>query len=547
MGQATGVCKLIALFFGLVMVAAACGGDDATEDSSSTDTEETTAVEESDSDSDEGAEDADSDGTEEGTDEGTEEQASPNGVFRFSAELAPPGWDPHLDGRNAVMTYYQAVYDGLVNTAPDGSIVEGLATEWEISATEARFTLREGVTFHDGTPFDAEAVKYNVEKVQSNPGINALVLGTIDEVVVESPTEVTFALSQPDPDLLTNLGLMPGLMLSPNVAPEDVAAGTPAGTGPYMLESNTEDRVVLTPNPDFWDPSQQGLEGIEYITLPDDSARINALTTGEADAVTLRAGQVAAAEDAGFAIAETLANVMVFVVSDVGGETLPELGDERVRQALAHAIDRDVWTEAVNQGRGAPADQLFASDSPFYVDDFEGFEYDPERSKELLEEAGVTDLVIPTAAWGPFSVGAQVLQQFFADIGVTLEISETAPGGDVAAIQSFESLVGQAPTPDAHPDQVYGRYFAPTAPANPSGATIDGLDDARDAAAAATDEAASAEGYHEMLDLAYGGAWIVPIHTNPSIVAYDAESYPSLEGLERRVLGVNLRELTLAD
>ncbi len=542
--------KTAAVGLALAVLAAACGGSDDADgtpgdtsvDSGSTPADDTDTP-------DTQAPDSETDGTDaDGTtapDDGSE-AATPNGDFVYSVELPVPGWDPHGEGRNAVMAYYQAPYDGLVNTAPDGSIVPALATEWDISETEAVFTLREGVTFHDGTPFDADAVKYNIEKVQGTPGANAIKLSAITDVQVVSDTEVVFVLDRSAPDLLTNLGLMAGLMLSPNVSPDDVAAGTPAGTGPYMIESFTEDRTLMVPFADFWDPSQQGLESVEYLSLPDDSARLNALSTGVADAVSLRPNQIEGAESAGLEVTEAVANVMGFVVNDVNGQTEPALGDERVRQALAHAIDRDAWTTAVNRGLGAPVFQIFADDSPFHVDDFDGFEYDPDRARELLAEAGVTDLVITTSGSGPFSVGAQVLQQLFADVGVTLEIVEVPPGGDIAAVQAFEVLAGQAPTPDSHPEQVYARFFAPMAASNPTGATVDGFEEARQAALAAGDDDASAEGYREMMRIAYESAWYVPIHTNPSLIGFDAEEYPGLTALDRRVLGVNLRELTAA-
>lgn len=535
----------LALLFALLLVAAGCGSSGNTTDESA----ETTVAAPGDESTSEDSSGDDSTAESGDSDEavGDGDVAEPNGAFVFSAELPVPGWDPHGESRNATMTYYQAAFDGLVNLDNDGGVVPALATDWEITPSEARFFLREGVTFHDGTPFDAEAVVYNIEKVQATPGLNAIALSSIDSVDVVSATEVVFVLTQPDPDLLVNLGLMPGLMLSPNVAPEDVAAGVPAGTGPYMIDTFSEDRTFLVPFADFWDPGQQGLESVEYLAFPDDSARINALATGVADAVTLRPNQVSAAEDAGFEVAETVANVITFTVYDVGGETVPELADERVRQALAHAIDRDAWSVAVNQGFGSPVFQLFEEGSPFHVADYEGLAYDPDRSRELLAEAGVTDLVLTSSGSGPFALGAQVLQQFFADIGVTLEIAEVPPGGDIAAIRAGEVVVGQSPTPDVHPEGAYGRFFGATASANPTGATLEGLEAARDAAGTAGDADESALSYQEMLRIAYEGAWVTPIHTNPSLIAFNSERYPNLVPLDRRVLAVNLRELTLVE
>jgi peptide/nickel transport system substrate-binding protein len=464
------------------------------------------------------------------------------GTFRYAASLGVPMWDPAGVTQGFAPTYFGVVYDGLVLERSDGSLAPGLATEWEESDDAIAFTLREGVTFHDGTAFDADAVAYNIERVQQAANGNAALLSAIDEVEVVADDEVVLHLTERVPDLLNVLARMPGMMVSPNVAPEDIAVGVPAGTGPYRIVSFTEGLTVLERNPDYFDPTQQYADGVEFHVLEDPGARLNAVLTGQVDAADLPPDQAPAAEAAGFEVDQTVASIGLLTVIDVGGQSVPELADLRVRQAIAHSIDREAWRAAVGRGYGEPTFQFFDEDSPWYVEDWEGYDYDPERARELLAEAGVEQLRLDNHAFGPFLPSAQVLQQLFGDVGIDVEITQIPPG---TLLQSFEAgliPVGYTVMSANHPEAIWNQYFDPALARNAWGEVAPGADEARAAVADAPTAELDAS-YQDLLRVMYEEAWAIPIWVNPTLLAFDAERFPNVHGSDFVVLGVSIREL----
>ena len=541
--------KLLVLVLSLSLIAAACGTDDDADDGPADAADDASQVsEDAPADAaDAGAADdgaADSSAGDDGT-AGDDDaaMAAPTGELRYGTPLGPLTMDPHLESRGFVMLYYHVIYDGLVNEMPDNSLVPGLATRWEISDTEARFFLREGVTFHDGTPFDAAAVKYNIEKVKATPGRNAGLLLQITEVEVVSPTEVVFHMAGTDRDLLNVLANFAGLMISPNVAPPDVAAGVPAGTGPYMISERTESSLILDYNPDYWNPDDQGVARITWTQLTDDEARFNALLTGEVDVAPLRVFQLGDADAAGLEVARAHNNYSMLIFFDIGGNLVPEFGDIRVRQALAHAIDRDGWEAAVVRGIGDPANQVFDEGSPWHLDGYEGFPYDPDRARELLAEAGVTDLTFETPSWGIFNVMNQTASAMLSEVGVSMTIRDLQPGQEIAAIGAQE--VGATVTflDAGHPDQVFQTYMAPPTIFNPWNVPVPPVLVHVEAAAAAQDEDAANAAYRAMLQAAYEQAWIVPIWRNSNIIGYNPDRF-DIQAWEGVTIGIGIRGLT---
>lgn len=472
----------------------------------------------------------------------------PKGTLRYGTSIASQ-WDPHGEPRAFGMAYYMAVYDGLVNELPDNSLVPGLATEWTVSATEMRFTLRDGVVFHDGTPFDAAAVVYSLEKAKATPGAVGLGLANVESIEALSPLEVVLRLSAPDADLLNTLARQAGMMLSPNVSAEDVAAGVPAGTGPYRIGSVSQDRHVLVVNPDYWDPSQQGFESIEYLVLTDDEARLNALFTGEIDLAYVRGQQAERVRGEGFEVVDAIANVATFLILDTVGEKVPELADPRVRQAIAHAINRDAFGQITQAGVGQATDQYFLPDSRWHLSDDSSFAYpyDPDKARALLAEAGVENLEFDTVSWGPFNQGSQVLQAMLAEVGVTMNIITVGNGEDVKEMRAKKADVLYNLMPEVHPEAIWGRHVAKTATYNPFGASIAGLDEARSKAATATSDDAATAAYHDMLELAYQDASLNPLWVILGQTGYKPGTLTGVQGWNTVILGVNLRGMRFAD
>ncbi len=520
--------KWFVLFLLLALFAAACGSDDDNAADVISDRDPvSTANGSTDNDGSDG--DPSSDGGDDPTPTPTSSSPSaaptgPSGELHYAVPLAPASFDAHSENRDFGMIFYTLVYDGLVNEQADNSLEPGLATEWEISPTEARFTLREGVTFHDGTPFDAEVVKWNIEKAKVTPGTTGALMRNIDSVEVVSPTEVVFNMTGPDPDLLNNLARFPGMMMNPNVSPEDLASGAvSAGTGPYVIASRNESELVLEVNPNYFDPDDQGFEKLTFTTLTDDEARYNALVSGEADIATMRVFQLADAEAAGFPVAQAPANFTFLHFHDIGGNLIPEFADVRVRQAIAHLINREGWNAAIARGLGNPAVQVFDQGSPWHIDGYEGFPYDPERAAELLAEAGVSNLTFEVPSWGIFNAWHQALSAMLAEGGITMNIRDVPPGQNVTEVA--QQQVGASVTiwSSVHADTAFGNWLSPPTIWNPWDVPVASVIGPYQAALAAESIDEQNAAFRAMLQEAYDLAWIVPIYRNPTITGYDPE------------------------
>ncbi len=540
--------KWLVLVLSLALFAAACGGDDNDDagdgglDSSSASTVADSSDAEGSGDS--GPDDNDSDGESassgdadsgdtdsgdadsgDGDAGGDEAPAGPSGELRYTIPLGPATFDAHVENRDFGMIFYSLVYDGLVNERADNTLEPGLATEWEITPTEAHFTLREGVTFHDGTPFDADAVKFNIEKAKATPGSTGALLLSIESVEVVSPTEVVFNMTGPDPDLLNNLARFPGLMMSPGVSPEDLASGAvSAGTGPYQLVERNESEVVMEFNPDYWNPAHQGFERVTFSVLLDDEARYNALLSGQADVATLRVFQIADSEAAGFPVAQTPANFTFVQFHDIGGNLVPEFADVRVRQAIAHLINREGWGASVTRGIGTPAVQLFDEGSPWYIDGYEGFAYDPDRAAELLAEAGVSDLTFEVPSWGIFNSWHQALSAMLAEGGITMTIRDVQPGQNITEVAGQQVGASVTIFSNVHADQTFGSWLSPPTIWNPWNVPVSAVIEPYQAALSANSEDERNAAYRAMLQAAYDMAWIVPIYRNPTTAGYNPEA-----------------------
>lgn len=531
--------KWFVLVLLLAMFAAACGSDDGSGDDASDSDSAVTGDDAGDEGDDGDASDdgdagddgdaADGGDTADGADTDDDGDgaapAGPSGELRYAVPLGPGSFDAHTENRDFGMIFYTLVYDGLVNEQADNTLEPGLATEWEITPTDARFTLREGVTFHDGTPFDAEVVKWNIEKAKATPGTTGALVRNIDSVEAVSPTEVVFNMTGPDPDLLNTLARFPGMMMNPNVSPEDLASGAvSAGTGPYQIVTRNESELVLETNPNYWDPEDQGFERVTFTVLLDDEARYNALLSGEVDVATMRVFQLADAEAAGFPVAQAPANVTFVHFHDIGGNLVPEFADVRVRQAIAHLINREGWGASVTRGLGTPAVQGFAEGSPWHIDGYEGFPYDPERAAALLAEAGVTDLTFEVPSWGIFNAWHQALSAMLAEGGITMTIRDVQPGQNITEVA--QQQVGASVTiwSNVHADTVFGNWLSPPTIWNPWDVPVPSVIGPYQAALAAASVDERDAAYRAMLQEAYDLAWIVPIYRNPTISGYNPET-----------------------
>ncbi|MGH8930253.1 MAG: ABC transporter substrate-binding protein, partial [Egibacteraceae bacterium] len=207
-------------------------------------------------------------------------------TLRAALSEAPGVLDPHT--YTGTFMLLDMIYEPLVSYGEGGTLEPGLAESWEVSddGLTVTFHLREGVTFHDGTPFDAEAAKWNLDRwVGGEDHTWFQTSQVISEVNVVDPATLELVLSEPFPPLLQELSMArPVRFLSPTSVGSDGAFAEPVGTGPWMLESSSETGAAVMPYDAYWG-EQSSIERVEFRVIPDSQTRVSALRAGEVDLI----------------------------------------------------------------------------------------------------------------------------------------------------------------------------------------------------------------------------------------------------------------------
>jgi 4-phytase/acid phosphatase/peptide/nickel transport system substrate-binding protein len=359
------------------------------------------------------------------------------GSITVGLELDIPGFDPLKVGvfDTAALTASAAIFDTLVTLDAKGEAQPKLAQSWTHSDDYKSWTfkLRPGVKFHDGTPFNAEAVKANFDR-QKDPANKcrcAFYIAFIRDV--QAPDELTVVFNLNDPAV--NLPAIITIPSSNNAVQSPTAWKTkgddynrnPVGTGPYVLKSWTAgDRMVLEKNPDYWDKSRIYLDRIVLKPLPDAQSRFASLQSGEADIVwddEFDADNIQKAQkDPKLAVHTYVgsgAQVYAF------NTKVAPFDDVRVRQALVMGLDRKKMSQAITNGLSRPASNPYGEGSWVKCKDDGALPFDVEKAKALIKDYGkpVEFKMIVTATPRGRTVG-QVLQQFWKQIGANMEIEQ---------------------------------------------------------------------------------------------------------------------------
>jgi peptide/nickel transport system substrate-binding protein len=308
----------------------------------------------------------------------------------------PVSLDPQLETTAPGAWVFSQILEPLITLNQQMEIEGRLATDWEfIDPTRLRFTLRQGVTFTDGTPFNADAVKFTWDRAFDSdpPGRWKSIAGPVQGVEVVDEFTVDLVALQPYGPLLLTATMPYTGIVSPAAVElhgEDFGRN-PVGTGPFrFVEWRTNDRIVLEANEDYW-RGRPALDRVIFRTVPEEGARMLSLRTGEADMVLLPTpSDLPGLEADPNFIVEGAPGVGVFYLAF--NLDMPIVDDVRVRQAIAHAIDRELIVEAILEGGGVLATSVIGEPVFGYKDMelLERYPYDPERARELLEEAGYT-------------------------------------------------------------------------------------------------------------------------------------------------------------
>jgi peptide/nickel transport system substrate-binding protein len=387
-------------------------------------------------------------------------------VLRIGLNDDPDALDPTISRAYVGRLVFAALCDKLFDVTPDLKIVPQLATsyEWAADNRSVVLKLRSGVKFHDGEPFNAEAVKFNIERHLTTQGsFRKSEIGDIKTVDVVNDTTVRLNLGQPLVPLLAALTDRAGMMVSPKAAKElgDRFGTRPVCAGPFkFVERVAQGKIVLQRFADYWDKGNVHLDRVEFVPITDSTARLASLRSGDlqmiervspTDLAQIRSDsklKVVGVPELGF---------QVIRLNVANGPKSKALADVRVRQAIDLAIDRAALVKAVFNDEYIAGNQFVSPTSAFYNKSLPVKARDIARAKQLLRDAGQPNpsftLILPPER--DRQEAAQVIQAMLAEAGITMALQsqenvtmlEAGKRGDFEAYFTFWS---GRPDPDGN-------------------------------------------------------------------------------------------------
>jgi peptide/nickel transport system substrate-binding protein len=368
-------------------------------------------------------------------------------VPAFAADLKiglqedPDVLDPAQSRTFVGRIVYTALCDKLVDITPDLKFVPQLATEWKWSDDGKQLTmkLRQGVKFHDGTDFNADAVVATIQRNMTMPeSRRKSELASVEKVEATDPFTVRFTLKSPDASLLAQLSDRAGMIVSPAAAKELGAnfGNKPVCAGPFkFVERVQNDKIVLEKYQDYWNKDNVFLDKVTYLPIPDSAVRLANLQSGDLDMVErLAPSDVATVKgNSNLTVSDIVGLGYMSMYVNVGNGSRADnpLGkDKRLRQAFSLAIDRDAIAKVAFEGTAVPGNQPFSPNSPWYDKSDPVEPRNIEKAKALMKEAGVDRLQVEMGADNSPIVTQvmQMIQAMVAEAGfdVSLKTMEFA-------------------------------------------------------------------------------------------------------------------------
>ena len=355
------------------------------------------------------------------------------GSLTVAQSQDPNSWDPIDTFLVAWSSAGGSIFDGLLLRDEALKLQPNLATSWEVldEGMRLRFNLREGVTFHNGEPFNANAVKFTFDRLLGEEGAKGPQRSnytTIESVKVIDDKTVDFIMNTADPVMLTKLAGYGAMIVPPKYIAEKGDAHfnmNPVGTGPFKFKSYTQgDKLELTANTEYFGGSPK-LDSLTYRFIREDATRLAELQAGRVDVVhniAFSAIPLVKEDDSLDIVSIAGPSIASFQFNTQKGITK----DLKVRQAINMAVDKKVLIDAFLGGYGSPIDSLQSKLSFGYDPDLKGYEFNPEKAKQLLKEAGVkpgsTITLNYRANNATFAEISQAMTAFLQNVGISAKL-----------------------------------------------------------------------------------------------------------------------------
>jgi peptide/nickel transport system substrate-binding protein len=359
--------------------------------------------------------------------------AEASGVLTIGRREDGTTFDPIKSAQNVDFWVFMNVYDVLVRVDKSGTKLEpGLAESWEVSPDGTVYTFKmRDAKFEDGSPITAEDAAFTLLRIRDNPGsLWADTYKVIKTAEAKDPKTLVVTLNQPVAPFLATLA-MPGISVLSKKAVEAVGeeayAEKPMASGAFSLvEWRRGDRVILKKNPNFWQADRVKLDGVEWISLVDDNTRMLKLQAGEIDcSIFVPFSKVAELKKD--------PNLNIFLDTSTREDHLlinhekGMLGKKEVREAIDHAIDKQAIVDTVTFGLATVANSYVPKGALYHYEENLFRPYDPEKAKQLLQQAGAEGLTLNHIVNAGDVVDEQIavlLQQQLTQVGVTLNLQK---------------------------------------------------------------------------------------------------------------------------
>ncbi|MCT9930325.1 ABC transporter substrate-binding protein [Planotetraspora sp. A-T 1434] len=399
-----------------------------------------------------------------------------DGTLKWGWSL-PTTWDPVTSSAGNDVNALSLVYGSITRLDDKGTPIPGLATAWKYGAggKEITFTLRPGLTFSDGSPLDAEAVRKSILRGRDEKdSLIASQLHSVADVKVAGPQEFTVLLTQPDYQIPYLFAGKTGMVVSPKAFEADSkgVSAKPVGAGPFTLvQLVPNDHATLRRNPSYYDVANIHLAGFEVKAIPEPATVVAGLQSGQYDVATIPPSQIDAAKAAGLKV-DVIPSLTVRVLDVNSG--IPPFDNPKVTEALKYAVDRKALLDTSQFGIGEVNVQPFPKGHVGYDPSLEGlYPHDPAKARQLLAEAGYPNGVdVPLTTATPEGLPEQVQEQLKeAGIRTTIKLIAPAQHTQLVYVQHNVALAPDGFVGRESPLQALSVVYGPEGLMNPGRTT----------------------------------------------------------------------------